>query len=147
MPPSELRDELRQRRRPDAGLHADADRRLEVAPAPHRRPQLAELVVDLLDVAVDEAAERRQLILAGLALEERAAEFLLQMLDGARQRRLGDIAVRSGARKVAGARNRQEVSELVQLHGFPRNPGDALLCVRESGSRQGSEPRRRFTNR
>jgi hypothetical protein len=138
----ERRQEARQRCRADAGLHTDAERRFEVAPAARGRPQLAQLSVDLLDIAVNEAAERGELVVTGLPLEQRPAEFVLQMLDGARQRRLRHVAFRRRAREVARARDGQEVSELVELHCFPRRSGDALLsvCTSRPAPEGGSTP-------
>ncbi len=51
------------------------------------------------------------------APEKVAAEFGLQLFDRPRQRRLRDIALVGGAREVEHARDREEVANLMHLHG------------------------------
>ena len=62
-------------------------------------------------------AELGQLRGGPLAAKQVAAEFGLQLLDGPRQRRLRDVALVGGAREVEHARNREEVANLMHLHG------------------------------
>ena len=51
-----------------------------------------------------------------LAPEQEPAELLLELLDGAGQRRLGDVAVLGGAGEVERLAHREEVADLVHLH-------------------------------
>jgi hypothetical protein len=51
-----------------------------------------------------------------LAAEQEAAEFGFEEFDGARQRRLGNMAVLCRAREIALGADRQEISDLVHLH-------------------------------
>src|SRR3954468_9842451 len=48
--------------------------------------------------------------------EQWTAEFPFQLLDGARQRRLADIALLRGAGEVARARDRQKIAYLMHFH-------------------------------
>jgi hypothetical protein len=79
------------------------------------------LLVHLLDVPMHESAERCQIVLTAETLEQRSTEFHLQILDGARERRLRDVALLRRAREVARLGNRQEILQLMELHRFPRS--------------------------
>src|SRR5262245_12813270 len=63
-----------------------------------------------------------------LALEQRAAQLPLQRADGVGQRWLGDAAASGRAGKIALRAQRQEVADLMHLHGvhlracMPRGP-------------------------
>ena len=48
--------------------------------------------------------------------EQEAAELCLEEFDGARQRRLGDVAEFCGAREIALGADGQEISDLVHFH-------------------------------
>jgi hypothetical protein len=52
-----------------------------------------------------------------LAPEQQSAELLLELLDGAGQGRLGDVALLGGARKVQGLADCEEVADLMHFHG------------------------------
>src|SRR6516162_767363 len=52
-----------------------------------------------------------------LALKKRAAQFALQRYDGVGQRGLGDAAAPGRSREIALLAERQEVADLVHLHG------------------------------
>ena len=52
-----------------------------------------------------------------LALPDGAAELVFQALDGARQRRLGDVALLGRAGKIQRFAERDEVADLAELHG------------------------------
>src|SRR5215470_15606070 len=54
-----------------------------------------------------------------LAADQQPAELCLKLLDGARQRRLRDVALLRGARKVQGLAKRNKIADLVQLHETP----------------------------
>ncbi len=62
-------------------------------------------------------AELGQLRGGPLAAKQVAAEFGLQLLDGPRQRRLRDVALVGGAGEVEHTRDREEVANLMHLHG------------------------------
>ena len=59
-----------------------------------------------------------------LATKQIAAEFGLELLDGARQRRLRHVAVIGRAREIQRARYREEISHLVHFHdrAAPNSP-------------------------
>ena len=61
-------------------------------------------------------AEFGQLRRRPLASEQVAAELVLELLDGARQRGLRDVAFLGGAREIQQPRDREEVSDLMHLH-------------------------------
>ena len=65
--------------------------------------------------ALAEIGQVREL---ALAAKQVAAELFLELLDGAGQRRLGDVAFLGGAREIQGARRGQEVADLVHFHGY-----------------------------
>jgi hypothetical protein len=50
------------------------------------------------------------------ASEKVAAEFLLELTNGAGQGRLRDIAFLRRASEIKGSRNRQEITNLVHFH-------------------------------
>src|SRR5262249_35977277 len=54
-----------------------------------------------------------------LALKKCAAQLTLQRYDGVGQRGLGDAAAPSRSREIALLAERQEVADLVHLHGGP----------------------------
>ncbi|HEX9591655.1 MAG TPA: hypothetical protein VGA15_28415 [Bradyrhizobium sp.] len=51
-----------------------------------------------------------------LAAEQQAAELRFEEFDGARQRRLGNMAEFGGAREIALGADGQEISDLVHFH-------------------------------
>ncbi len=63
-------------------------------------------------------AEVREVREIALAPEQLAAELLLELLDGPRQRRLRDVALLGRAREIEHARHRQEISDLVHFHAL-----------------------------
>jgi hypothetical protein len=58
---------------------------------------------------------------AAFAMEERSTEFVLQLLDGARQRGLADIALLRGSREIERAGQRHKISDLLHFHRQPPN--------------------------
>ena len=109
----EILDHLRQQIGRDRRDHADAQ--------PAREPVLrgAREIAEFVDRAQDVAdalqqflAECRQRDLPRAAIEQRAAERLLHLLDLHRQRRLRDRAGFRGAAEMAVARQRIEVAKL-----------------------------------
>ena len=80
-------------------------------------------------------AEAGQMRVVALAAEQRPAQLVLEALDGAGQRRLGDVAGLRRAREVQGLADREEVADLMHFHGkiSPASaPIDAPLCPRSS---------------
>jgi hypothetical protein len=51
-----------------------------------------------------------------LAPEQESAELVLQLLDGAGERRLGDVTLLGRAGEVQGLAYREEVADLMHLH-------------------------------
>ena len=74
-------------------------------------------LITLLEQRMHALAELGQLCGGPLAAKQVATEFGLQLFDGPRQRGLRDIALVGGAREVEHTRNREEVANLMHLHG------------------------------
>ena len=55
-----------------------------------------------------------------LAMKQRAAHLLLELLDGARQRRLRHVAALGGAREIQVLAQSEEITDLMHFHG-PRS--------------------------
>ena len=64
-----------------------------------------------------------------LAAEQQPADFVLELLDGAAQRRLGDVALLRGPREVAGLADRQEIPDVMNVHG-PSEPCELRVRAR-----------------
>src|SRR3990172_8990965 len=64
------------------------------------------------------------------APEQLPTELLLELLDGARERRLGDVAFLSGTREIQDACHRQEISHLVHFHSKSPTAADNRLYHR-----------------
>ncbi len=73
-------------------------------------------VVTLLEQRKHSLAKRREHDPWPLAPEKIAAQLALKEFDGARQRRLGDVAFFRRAGEIQRPRNRQEISHLVHFH-------------------------------
>jgi hypothetical protein len=69
-----------------------------------------------LEVRQHEAAKLGQVGVLPLAMEQQAAQFLFQLLDRARQRRLGHVALLRGPREIEASGDREEVPDLMHLH-------------------------------
>ena len=78
-------------------------------------------------------AEFGQLRGGALTAKQVAAEFCFQLLDGPRQRRLRDVALVGGAREIEYPRDREEVANLMHLHG--RAPLSGAENVTDQGVR------------
>ena len=74
------------------------------------------LGVDRLEIGQHHPAELGQMGVAALAVEERPAKLMLELLDGAGQRRLADVAALRRAREIELARERDEIADLLHLH-------------------------------
>jgi hypothetical protein len=100
------------------------------------------LIEDLLQVGTDRAPKVGQMGIRPLATKQQAAEFLLQKLDRARERRLGDVAAFGRLGEIQLFGNRQEVAD---LNAFPWQYS-RLTCSahgRANPCAPGSQPRRR----
>ncbi len=75
-----------------------------------QRARAVRRLITLLEQRVHALAELGQLRGRPLAPEQVAAEFSLELLDRARQRRLGDVALVGGAREVQRPRDGKEVT-------------------------------------
>ena len=53
---------------------------------------------------------------AAFAVEQRAAELMLELLDGAGQRRLADVALLRRAREIQRVGKRNEIAHLLHFH-------------------------------
>src|SRR5580658_5008657 len=74
-----------------------------------------------------ELALRREAEIAMPALDDRRAEFLLELTDRRRQGRLRDVAGLGRAAKMLLARQRDEIFELPDQHGGGLHPGTARV--------------------
>lgn len=54
-----------------------------------------------------------------LAPEQKAADLVLELLDRAAERRLGDVAFLGGAREVPRIADGEEISDVVNVHANP----------------------------
>ena len=80
------------------------------------------LAPDLLELRAHQTAEVGQMGEVALAPEQEPAELVLELLDRARQGRLGHVAVLGRAGEVQGLADREEVADLVHLHHGPSRP-------------------------
>ncbi|MEI9987720.1 MAG: hypothetical protein WDN69_34060 [Aliidongia sp.] len=63
-------------------------------------------------------------------MEQQAAEFLFKLLDRLGQGRLGDVAGFRRTRKVQAACERQEISDLIELHILAASAAGIVFEVR-----------------
>ena len=101
---------------------------------------------DDLEMRFDRFAERRKPH-GRSALEQCAAQFLLELANGHRKRGLGNAADRGGAGKSSCSANCEEISDLPQVHGLPSAAIDLLLravVMGRSRRRTGSPANRDF---
>lgn len=78
----------------------------------------------LLQIGLERAAELGEMGVGALAMEQRAAHLLLELLDGAGQRGLRDVAALGGAGEVQVLAERKEIAHLVHFHG--QDPGGSV---------------------
>jgi hypothetical protein len=72
---------------------------------------------DLAQMGAHHLAQPGQMGVVALAAKQRPAQLVLQRLDGARQRRLRDMACLGRPREVQGLADRKEVADLMHFHG------------------------------
>ena len=118
---AEAREETGELRRPDRRHGAHAQRRLleqaEIARDILRASRLGE---HLLQVRAHAAAELGDDHALAFAVQQRRADVGLELLDGGGHRRLGYLARLGGARDAAVLAYREEVPDLMELHGISR---------------------------
>ena len=98
----------------------DADLEVGVVEAEEARrlaAHAAQLVDDLLEARPEQRAEIGDVREVALAAEQQAADLVLELLDGAAQRRLGHVALLGGPREVPGLADGQEIADVVHVHG------------------------------
>jgi hypothetical protein len=76
------------------------------------------LVEDHCQIGLHHPSQLGQVGIAPLAVEERSAELVLELLDGAGERRLADVALLRGAGEIEHLRQRHEVADLLHFHGW-----------------------------
>ena len=78
----------------------------------------------LREMRAHHLAQTGQVGVVALAAEQRAAQLVLEPLDGAGQRRLRDVAGLGRAREVQRLADGQEIADLMHFHGSV-SPGSA----------------------
>ena len=117
---AELGEKAHEAHRSDRAHHAEIDRRVVHAQEVHRcRFGCLGLRHHLLEMRPDQASEVGQMRQVVLAPQQQPAELLLELMHGARQRRLRDVAALCRAREVQGLAEREEIADLVHLHAGP----------------------------
>ena len=77
----------------------------------------ADRLHDLGQARAHQLAEIGQMGEVALAAEQQAADLVLELLDGAAQGGLGDIAGFRRPREVQGLADRQKIPDVMQVHG------------------------------
>ena len=101
----------------------DADFQMRVVEAEEARcllPHAAQFVEDLLEARPEQRAEIGNVGQVALAAKQQPADLVLELLDGAAQRRLGHIALLGGPREVAGLADSQEIADVMNVHAAPQ---------------------------
>lgn len=83
------------------------------------------LRVDAFQIRQHDASEFGQMRIAPLAIEQGAAKFMFQLLDGARERRLGHVTHFGRAREIERLRERHEIANLLHFHRRKFQPHNA----------------------
>ena len=115
--------------RPDGANHAELE--LDILQAAEAfGALLGSLGLDqhLAQMRPHHLAQPGQVAVVALAAKQRAAQFVLQRLDGTRQRRLRDVARLGRAREVQGLANREEVADLMHFHGSSPPQAACFRC-------------------
>jgi hypothetical protein len=93
---------------------------------PLRRPRpfarLARRLLHRLQIGEHHPAQLGEMGVSALAVEERSAQLVLQLLDRTRQRRLAYVALLGGSGEVQRPRQGDEIADLLHLHGGAPSP-------------------------
>ena len=122
----EADDEAGDQARPDRAHGADGE--AGILQPPRRLGGLlggGGLGPDLPQKGKHQAAEFGQMAVGALAVEQRAAQLVFELLDRPRERRLRDIAALGGAREIERFGQRHEVAHLLHFHE-PPSPAPVL---------------------
>src|SRR5215208_1334967 len=121
MPRLQSADEIEQFIRLYGAHNSELQRCLfELAEVESLALRLRGLRVDLLEVGLYRSAEFGQMGVGPLPVEERASELLLEQLDRTCERRLRHVAALGRPREVEFFAHREEVPDLMHLHGSLR---------------------------
>src|SRR5262245_60842390 len=111
-------DQLDERRGRDGAHQAEPQRGdLGAEEILRLAPRALHMAVSLLEERLHLLAELGEVGIGALAMEQGAAELALERLDGAGERRLRDRAALGRAGEVQLLAEREEIANLVQLHG------------------------------
>ena len=111
------RHQVEQIGRRDGAHQAEAQRRLLQADELLRLALgLLGAAEHLLEIGFQRAAQFGQVRVGALAMKQRAAHLLLELLDGARQRRLRHVAALGRAGEIQVLAQREEIADLVHFH-------------------------------
>ena len=91
--------------------------------------------IDLLEIGLERAAELGEVRVGALAVEQRPAKLLLELLDGAGQRGLRDVAALGRAREIQLLAEREEVADLMHFH-WCAGPGSPTVFTTGGGTRR-----------
>ena len=72
--------------------------------------------VDLLQIGLERAAELGEMRVGALAVKQRTAQLFFELLDGARQRGLRDVAALGRAGEVQFLAEAEEIADLMHFH-------------------------------
>ena len=113
----EMGKKTHEARRADSAHDAETDLRFLQAEKPlGRRFGCIGIGIELAQMRLDQPAKIGQMRQFALAPQQQSAELLFELLDGARQRRLRDVALFGRAREVQRVGDRQKIADLVHLH-------------------------------
>ena len=117
----EIRHESRERHRADRAHHAEAQRRtIHHQELSSRRLDCLGAAQDLRHLRTDQPAELGEQHRLAITGKQQPAELIFQLLDGARQRRLRDIAALRGTPEIQRLARAEEVTDFMQFHDVPR---------------------------
>ena len=89
---------------------------LQTLRSPRLVPGGTSAILNGLQVGQHHPPELGQMGVAPFSMEKRPAKFVLELLDGAGQRGLGNVAFFRGTREIQRARNREKIPNLLHFH-------------------------------